>query len=269
MFTRVSRNRADAHTLSGPGRAASCHLLIASAALITGLVSTVFAPAAGAAERGVPYRASAGAAARRRRSTPQASRRAEPPPALPARTNPARAIYRPPQAPTGARPRRPPCFLAEDRAELGAELRRPDDQRCARLPSGHHGGRRALAVHRRDQRAVSQLQQGNGGRGRGLERRSGRLLRLGHDSAAASNFTSDPHIRYDRLSQRWIIVMIDVPGGRSATRRTGSWSRSPTVRRSRARPSGRCQLLEDAGGTDNLFADYPTSASTRTRSTSG
>jgi uncharacterized repeat protein (TIGR01451 family) len=25
------------------------------------------------------------------------------------------------------------------------------------------------------------------------------------------NFTSDPHIRYDRLSQRWFIVMIDVP----------------------------------------------------------
>jgi hypothetical protein len=26
------------------------------------------------------------------------------------------------------------------------------------------------------------------------------------------NFTSDPHIRYDRLSQRWFVVMIDVPG---------------------------------------------------------
>lgn len=29
----------------------------------------------------------------------------------------------------------------------------------------------------------------------------------------SSNFTSDPHIRYDRLSGRWMVVMIDVPGG--------------------------------------------------------
>jgi VCBS repeat-containing protein len=29
--------------------------------------------------------------------------------------------------------------------------------------------------------------------------------------AVCGNFTSDPHIRYDRLSQRWIAVMIDVP----------------------------------------------------------
>ena len=31
-----------------------------------------------------------------------------------------------------------------------------------------------------------------------------------------SNFTSDPHIRYDRLSGRWFVVMIDVPGGAGA-----------------------------------------------------
>src|SRR5438445_747943 len=29
---------------------------------------------------------------------------------------------------------------------------------------------------------------------------------------ATNNFTSDPRIRYDRLSGRWFIVMIDVPG---------------------------------------------------------
>ncbi|MGI8965264.1 MAG: hypothetical protein ACR2H1_04150 [Limisphaerales bacterium] len=29
----------------------------------------------------------------------------------------------------------------------------------------------------------------------------------------SNNFTSDPRIRYDRLSQRWFIIMIDVPGG--------------------------------------------------------
>jgi len=28
-----------------------------------------------------------------------------------------------------------------------------------------------------------------------------------------NNFSSDPHIRYDRLSGRWFVVMIDVPGG--------------------------------------------------------
>jgi hypothetical protein len=28
----------------------------------------------------------------------------------------------------------------------------------------------------------------------------------------ACNFASDPHVRFDRLSQRWFIVMIDVPG---------------------------------------------------------
>src|SRR6185503_5372918 len=27
-----------------------------------------------------------------------------------------------------------------------------------------------------------------------------------------NNFTSDPRIRYDRLSQRWFIIIIDVPG---------------------------------------------------------
>ena len=26
------------------------------------------------------------------------------------------------------------------------------------------------------------------------------------------NFTSDPRIRYDRLSGRWFLIMIDVPG---------------------------------------------------------
>ncbi|MDB6026036.1 MAG: hypothetical protein JWM68_2259, partial [Verrucomicrobiales bacterium] len=29
---------------------------------------------------------------------------------------------------------------------------------------------------------------------------------------ASNNFTSDPRIRYDRLSQRWFIIIIDVPG---------------------------------------------------------
>ena len=33
----------------------------------------------------------------------------------------------------------------------------------------------------------------------------------------AVNFTSDPRIRYDRLSRRWFIIMIDVPNGTGAT----------------------------------------------------
>jgi hypothetical protein len=31
------------------------------------------------------------------------------------------------------------------------------------------------------------------------------------------NFTSDPRIRYDRLSRRWFVIMIDVPNGTGAT----------------------------------------------------
>ena len=36
-------------------------------------------------------------------------------------------------------------------------------------------------------------------------------------STASGTFTSDPHIRYDRLSNRWIIVIIDVPAGTGKT----------------------------------------------------
>ena len=36
-------------------------------------------------------------------------------------------------------------------------------------------------------------------------------------STASGTFTSDPHIRYDRLSNRWIIVIIDVPAGTGST----------------------------------------------------
>lgn len=32
----------------------------------------------------------------------------------------------------------------------------------------------------------------------------------------ASNFTSDPRVRYDRLSGKWILIIIDVPGGAGA-----------------------------------------------------
>lgn len=32
-------------------------------------------------------------------------------------------------------------------------------------------------------------------------------------STTSGTFTSDPHIRYDRLTKRWIFIIIDVPGG--------------------------------------------------------
>lgn len=77
---------------------------------------------------------------------------------------------------------------------------------------------------------------------------------------APNNFTSDPHIRFDRLSQRWIIVMIDVPftttPGEQENRVLVARSDGPVI-------SGSTVWTffffnEAAGGPDHLFADYPT-----------
>src|SRR3954453_13653169 len=74
----------------------------------------------------------------------------------------------------------------------------------------------------------------------------------------ASNFVSDPHIRYDRLSQRWMIVIIDVPGGAAAqeNRVLLAVADGPVI--SAATVWSFFFFNEDAGGADNLFADYPT-----------
>ena len=74
----------------------------------------------------------------------------------------------------------------------------------------------------------------------------------------ATNFTSDPHIRYDRLSHRWMIVMIDVPGGAAAleNRVLLAVSDGPVITASTVWSF--FFFNEDAGGPDNLFADYPT-----------
>jgi hypothetical protein len=74
----------------------------------------------------------------------------------------------------------------------------------------------------------------------------------------ATNFTSDPHIRYDRLTQRWMIVMIDVPGGAATleNRVLVAVSSGPVL--TGATVWTEFFFNEDAGGPDNLFADYPT-----------
>ena len=78
---------------------------------------------------------------------------------------------------------------------------------------------------------------------------------------AANNFTSDPRIRYDRLSRRWFITMLDVPGraGALPNRIMIAASDGPVItslsswtlfyfRQDQVAPAG------DSGE----FADYPT-----------
>lgn len=71
---------------------------------------------------------------------------------------------------------------------------------------------------------------------------------------AGSNFTSDPRIRYDRLSGRWFIIIIDVPGGmgNQANRVLIAVSSGPTISASSSFTFYQFQM----SGT--LFADYPT-----------
>jgi len=73
----------------------------------------------------------------------------------------------------------------------------------------------------------------------------------------AGTFTTDPRIRYDRLAQRWIIVMIDVPdGGASENRVMVARSDGPAI--TPATVWTYFFFVSDAGGPDDLFADYPT-----------
>jgi hypothetical protein len=70
----------------------------------------------------------------------------------------------------------------------------------------------------------------------------------------ASNFTSDPRIRYDRLSGRWFLIIIDVPGGAGtlANRVLVAVSSGSTIASSASFTFYQFQM----SGT--LFADYPT-----------
>jgi hypothetical protein len=74
--------------------------------------------------------------------------------------------------------------------------------------------------------------------------------------AGGEVFTSDPHVRYDRLSQRWFIVMIDVPldsGGNTtvANRILVAESDGPVLTNSTV-------WTERFISVTGVFADYPT-----------
>jgi len=76
-----------------------------------------------------------------------------------------------------------------------------------------------------------------------------------------NNFTSDPRIRYDRLSGRWFIIMIDVPGlaGDQPNRVMLAVSDSAVITPSTVWSFFffRQDLVSPAGDSNN-FADYPT-----------
>ena len=76
-----------------------------------------------------------------------------------------------------------------------------------------------------------------------------------------NNFTSDPRIRYDRLSRRWFIIMIDVPGraGSLPNRVMIAVSDGPVVTSLSSWTFYQFQhdLVSPAGNTGQ-FADYPT-----------
>lgn len=74
--------------------------------------------------------------------------------------------------------------------------------------------------------------------------------------AITNNFTSDPHIRYDRLSGRWIVNIIDVPNFGAATNRVLlAVSSGSTI--SGAASFTFFQFSAPPVGT-GVFADYPT-----------
>ena len=78
-------------------------------------------------------------------------------------------------------------------------------------------------------------------------------------ASLTSNRTSDPRVRYDRLSGRWFVVMVEVPGSRKNNKlllavssgsviATNSSFKFFSFQHNSASPSG----------DNNLFADYPT-----------
>jgi len=71
---------------------------------------------------------------------------------------------------------------------------------------------------------------------------------------ASNNFTSDPRIRYDRLSRRWFIIMIDVPGqvGNLPNRVMIAVSDGPIITASTS------WTFFFFPGDASEFADYPT-----------
>ncbi len=260
MHFNAGDDPATAHSSSRTVRVLTRHVLVASAALIAGLAATVFTPAAGAVERGVPYRASRAITA----TTAQLNAASDagvpsPRPTLPVRTNPARAHL--PSA--GGADRTPPAAASRASSpktalSSGLSFDGPTLTDAGAFPPDTMG-----AV------GPSQFIVAINGRFRSYNKSTGvadGALDADPDSffapvmtpPTATNFTSDPHIRYDRLSHRWIIVMIDVPGGAGLleNRVLVAVSDGPTITSSTT--WSRFFFNEDAGGTDNLFADYPT-----------
>ena len=70
----------------------------------------------------------------------------------------------------------------------------------------------------------------------------------------SSNFTSDPRIRYDRISARWLILIIDVPGGAGslANKCLLAVSNSSTI------TAGTTWTYSSFLGQASTFFDYPT-----------
>jgi hypothetical protein len=77
----------------------------------------------------------------------------------------------------------------------------------------------------------------------------------------SNNFTSDPHIRYDRFSGRWFVIIIDVPGGTTAlpNRVLLAVSNGSTISSASSFTFFYFQhdTVTPAGDTGN-FADFPT-----------
>lgn len=74
-------------------------------------------------------------------------------------------------------------------------------------------------------------------------------------------FTSDPRVRYDRLTQRWFLVMIDVPGGATASsnRVMVAMSDGPVITETTVWKFWYFQLDQPLpAGDTGAFGDYPT-----------
>jgi hypothetical protein len=78
-------------------------------------------------------------------------------------------------------------------------------------------------------------------------------------ASQTGNATSDPRVRYDRLSRRWFVVMIDIPRSKKNNKILLAVSSGPVITDStsftffsfaHSSPSG--------GGDSGAFADYPT-----------
>lgn len=73
-------------------------------------------------------------------------------------------------------------------------------------------------------------------------------------STMSGTFTSDPRIRYDRFSARWIIIIIDVPAGTGAVENSCllAVSNTSTI------TAGTVWTFSKFLGQANIFFDYPT-----------